>query len=115
MEAPTLKPFSDIEYCEKCGNGKAHDPRVAAFLPPPGLTFCVSYCPGGKEPEEPAETNPLAALLEALPQGPRASMFASSRRPRINICAGIGEEHLHITCTRCQHEFLTKTKPVEAA
>lgn len=29
---------------------------------------------------------------------------------KLNICAGIGEEHLHKICSRCQFEWLTETK-----
>ncbi len=69
------------------------------------------YCPGGQEPEK-EETNPIAAMLHvasktgAVPPGFDAGISKKS----INICAGIGEEHLHRICGRCQYEWLTQTK-----
>lgn len=131
VPVPTLKPFSTITCCEKCGNGDfdflpkggdvSFEPNflglagpqagpIAVAYPPVGLSiFSIRYCAGGKEPTDPAEQNPLAAFLQTVSSGdPR--LLGSTMTPRINICAGIGEEHLHYTCSRCQYEFLMRTK-----
>lgn len=119
METPTIKPFSDVVSCEKCGHGNVdpveppsgpHVPELPLYMVRVAFSsFDVRYCGGGKELENPAEKNPVVSFLQMIGQGdPR--MFASSLPPRINICAGIGEEHLHLTCTRCRHEFLMKPK-----
>jgi hypothetical protein len=129
MEAPKLKPFSESAQCEKCGGQDIFffqdpprianrdpfpigiDPPPVIFAPAPGVVdIRTRYCPGGQEPEARVEDNPLATLLASLPAGPKAEMFTSSLRPRINICAGIGEEHLHKTCPRCGYEWLTKVR-----
>lgn len=44
------------------------------------------------------------------PKLPPGFKLGTPSRPRINICAGIGEEHLHKTCACCQYEWLTQTK-----
>lgn len=116
MEAQTLKPFAEVVTCPKCGDGPAPTgPDSAFFNSPMGvvLSFVTTrYCPGGQEPESPAEPNPMLALIEFV--APKVGFSAGTPKPRLNICAGIGEEHLHKTCSRCQYEWLTRTKDATA-
>lgn len=121
MEAPKLKPFSTITCCEKCGNGYIppnpvglgpQDPAPFILAPVFFSSFTIRYCAGGKEPENPTEQNPVASFLQTV-SAIAPDKLASSLPPRINICAGIGEDHLHLTCTCCQYEFLMQTKPEE--
>ena len=106
MEAPTIKPFSELAQCIKCGAG---DPSTHA-IPMIGVhgPIHTQFCPGGKELEEEQDKNPVEAFLSLLPA---ISNLQLARKPKINICAGIGEEHLHKTCPRCGYEWLTGTKP----
>jgi hypothetical protein len=103
METPTIKPFTESAQCIKCG----------LFDNPQGVIMGMQsiqtrFCPGGQEPECEPDRNPVDALLSLLPA---LSNPLTARKPRINICAGIGEEHLHKTCPRCGFEWLTGTKP----
>jgi hypothetical protein len=99
METPTIKPFTESTQCVKCG---AVDPHPMLMI---GVQ--TRYCPGGQEPETETEKNPIEAFLSLLPS--LGSPLAAARKPGINICAGIGEDHLHKTCSRCGFEWLTKT------
>lgn len=105
MEAHTIKPFSELAECVKCGAGDSMpaSPMIGMFG-----SINTRFCPGGKEPEEEQDKNPIHAILSLLPSlgNPLAAL-----KPRINICAGIGEEHLHKTCPRCGFEWLTGTRP----
>jgi len=59
---------------------------------------------------------PLQAAMQTL-----TSILPDSKRPadligprgKLNICAGIGTEHLHATCSNCNYEFLMATKDSE--
>lgn len=117
MEAQTLKPFADVTTCPKCGDGPApvNPPAADPFFTTAGPGFfpamvfvATRYCPGGQELESPAEVNPVHALIEFV--APKVGFPAVPPKTRLNICWGIGEEHLHKTCSRCQYEWLTRTK-----
>ena len=100
METPTIKPFTESAQCAKCGAGDN------TSVPMMGMTGVHSrYCPGGQEPEVEPDKNPIEALLTLIPA---FSNPLAPRKSRINICAGIGEEHLHKTCSRCGFEWLTR-------
>src|SRR5260221_6069414 len=103
METPTVKPFTESAQCNKCG----------AFDNPQGVIMGMQsiqtrFCPGGQELEAEPDKPPVDAILSLLPT--LLSNPLAARKPRINICAGIGEEHLHKTCPRCGFEWLIKTK-----
>jgi len=103
METPTIKPFTDLAQCVKCGAGdNAHNPMLGMS----GIN--TRYCPGGQELEAEPDKTPVDAILSLLPT--LLSNPLAARKPRINICAGIGEEHLHKTCPRCGFEWLIMTK-----
>ena len=104
METPTIKPFSELAECVKCGAGDNSPNPMLGMM---GIN--TRFCPGGQGPEVEEEKNPIETFLSVLPQ--LAAQKIPSTRPRINICAGIGEEHLHKTCPRCGFEWLTQTKP----
>lgn len=104
METPTIKTYSESEQCVKCG---ALDNPQGVIM---GMqSIHTRFCPGGKELEEEQEKNPIEAFLALVPA--ITNFGAVPRKPKINICAGIGEEHLHKTCPRCGFEWLTQTKP----
>lgn len=58
-------------------------------------TSVTRHCAGGKAPTE------ITSLSEALRNG---------SCERLNLCAGIAEPHLHVTCRNCGFERLMKTK-----
>jgi ribosomal protein S27AE len=108
METPTIKPFTESAQCTKCG---AADYLAMGQPMPSNLMMnpvIMRFCPGGKELEEEEPKNPIEAFLSLLPA--LGSSMAVARKPRINICAGIGEEHLHKTCPRCGFEWLTAVR-----
>ena len=102
-----LNPFSDVSTCIKCGS---------TSLPSHGH-IGTRYCAGGKEPEErPEESHdPMTQIATVFSKV--ASVHNQVGAPlvpsRLNICAGIGEEHLHKTCSGCGYEWLTETKDAE--
>ena len=75
------------------------------------------YCRGGKELENEEAENPMATIMKAatgaLPEQFKSLGFVGPSK--INICAGITEEHLHKICSVCAYEFLMQTKDVAAA
>ena len=104
MEQPTIKPYSETADCIKCGAPDRHPNPMLGVI-----GAATRFCPGGKQLEEDdQDKSPIDAILSLLPA---LSNPMSARKPRINICAGIGEEHLHKTCPRCGFEWLTQTKP----
>lgn len=103
METPTIKPYSESATCVKCGAGDNSPNPMLGMM---GIN--TRFCPGGKELEEEEPKNPIEAFLSLLPA--LGSSLAVAHKPRINICAGIGEEHLHKTCPRCGFEWLTKVR-----
>lgn len=55
--------------------------------------FMVIHCAGGKDPEQAVQV-----------MGGLAHFHAA------NPCAGLSEEHLHVTCKMCGFMFLMKTE-----
>lgn len=126
-----VRPFTELKGCPKCGVGD--EPPV--YPPAPALPIEYAgalpilmgsftplrtrYCPGGQEPESPVELDPMATSLQAamaamtsiIPEHKRPELAAP--RGKINICAGIGQEHLHATCSNCSYEFLMATKDTQ--
>lgn len=89
-------------------------PVVFAAGKVPGAIL-TRYCPGGKEPEQAPEesTDPMMQIATMVSRAASVHNQVGAEtllKPRINICAGIGEEHLHRVCSNCGFEFLTKTK-----
>lgn len=110
--ASRLEPFpAPNAECPKCGAGPGRQPvSLSAFPMPAPSALKLIYCAGGKEPEETTE-NPLMAFMQTVLSGEAfAQKFRSLPLKRINICAGITEEHLHVGCMNCGHEWLTQTK-----
>jgi hypothetical protein len=107
METPTIKPFTELAECVKCGAGDS----LPTSSPMIGMYGQIQtrFCPGGQELEAEPEKTPVDAILSLLPT--LLSNPLAARKPRINICAGIGEEHLHKTCPRCGFEWLIGTRP----
>lgn len=103
METPTIKPFTESAQCVKCG---AADQILTPMM---GMGIGSMFCPGGKQLEEEQEKNPVEAFLSLLPA--ITNLGGVARKPKINICAGVTEEHLHKTCPRCGYEWLIHTKP----
>jgi predicted nucleic-acid-binding Zn-ribbon protein len=113
METPKQQPFSNSVECAKCGSGAVDLKTLPAGIAPRLSGYVtMRYCSGGKEPEAPAEINPLnlAQELIAAATGKPISLGEPVPRGRLNICAGIGEEHLHLTCSWCGYEWLMETK-----
>lgn len=133
-----VKPFVEMLSCPKCGAGKPDRSEIPPLTQEmvdampfgvavpiyngvvPGFSpIRTRYCPGGQEPEQPAELDPMAVSLQAITQ--MTSGLPEHLRPtlpppprgKLNICAGIGEEHLHAVCNNCQYEFLMATKDAE--
>jgi hypothetical protein len=134
-----IKPFGELLSCPKCGAGKPdNQPPMPALTeemvdampfgvaipiyngPMPGFSpIRTRYCPGGQEPETVPELDPIGASLQMIQQ--MTSHLPSHLQPqmpagprgKINICAGIGEDHLHAICNNCQYEFLMATKDAE--
>lgn len=109
-----IEPFTGHHtYCPKCGNGSENQlvHGVGDFNVHPSMRTAlrVRYCAGGKEPEE-TEQNPLSAFLQLIAADAISSKFRTLSLTRVNICAGIGEEHLHVQCVDCGYEWLTQTK-----
>jgi Zn ribbon nucleic-acid-binding protein len=105
-----IEPYSGpTSECAKCGNGSQLSPGPEIFPRMQHATLRVRYCPGGKELEE-TEENPLTAFLQLVSSESISSKFRSVSLKRVNICAGIGEDHLHVTCVDCGYEWLTHTK-----
>lgn len=125
METPTIQRFTESAECVKCGladvlllnpdsalhRSLTHHEPVPPVLFGMGAVSVIQtrYCPGGQEPEVEQPADPVLALFSMLPQ--LANKQLPTLRPKLNICAGIGEEHLHKTCPRCGFEWLTGTKP----
>ena len=119
----TLKPFSEISTCIKCGISEQLR-QMQDFGPPsvflpqgkiPGVIL-TRYCAGGKEPEERPEESPdpmahIAAIFSKVASV--HNQVGALVPAKLNICAGIGEEHLHKTCSACGYEWLMKTKDRE--
>lgn len=107
-----IKPFIAGHVCVKCGAGEI-------LYPPPALhmhSVTIRFCSGGKEPESPLDVDPMTSSFQAA-MNTLSSVFpqqivnhVGEQRGKLNICAGIAEEHLHATCNNCQYEFLIQTK-----
>ena len=127
-----IEPFSNIVACPKCGCGELAANPVSmctagaiegqAFgvslptMPIMGPSYAITtrFCPGGQEPEQKGDNELvetakiMAAAVSAI--NPAASKLIPDSTSKINICAGIAEEHLHRTCSNCGFEFLMATK-----
>jgi predicted RNA-binding Zn-ribbon protein involved in translation (DUF1610 family) len=84
----TVNPFAEIATCPKCGMGDraSEMPQQLSAMPAPAMLGTIvfvltRYCAGAA----PGSTG-------------------------VNLCAGIGHEHLHKICPNCGYEWLTKTK-----
>lgn len=105
-----IEPFTGpMAGCPKCGCGSGNPPNPR-FVPQTFVqsSLRVRYCLGGKEPEENA-AEPVMELLQQIFMAAADKLRAVTVK-RLNICAGITEEHLHVTCVDCGHEWLTQTK-----
>lgn len=128
-----VQPFGDLGTCPKCGHGdpfigKAENAGTVPTFPSSDMPFAViasmpsvlrrRYCPGGQEPETPATAeSDVPKILSAFVGSVLPMLTAmNGAKPNLNICAGVLEEHLHVTCSNCGFEFLMATKdavPVE--
>jgi hypothetical protein len=104
MEMVTMVQATELAaYCERmdcvcrqCGSELNWLDKVKCWLSSSTMAVVNQrYCPGGKEPTE------LVGLPEAMMRG-------SSER--LNVCAGVTEPHLHLTCRSCGFEWLMKVK-----
>lgn len=108
----TLHPFFELSECPKCGSADHSCDDKEAACQRPCRHIRTRYCAGGKPVTEDAPVNPMMALgriMESAQEGKTVSS-ADLTRTEINLCAGVGEEHLHKTCVMCGYEFLTRTK-----
>lgn len=115
-----IEPFADCSACNKCGAADARiqfDPQDGPVAIAPMSPYSVSvintrYCAGGKEPEEKSPVSGIGSVLGHLLEGrlPEGMNLGELGKRTINICAGVMQEHLHKTCSRCGFEFLTETR-----
>ena len=136
LATPQVHAFAQITECPKCGlkdkseekvNAVALSTRTQALFAAldrvlgrlgPALAMRRQYCKGGQGPES-EQKNPLAvvfegaATLSASPGPEFMEKLQELNGRKINICAGIGAEHLHLFCQLCGYEFLMECKDSE--
>lgn len=137
IDSQKLQAFQWEAFCAKCGAGQpVQSPELDAEFKPPepevpphllhptipgqlrgrfpyGYVVFPSplrtvYCAGGKEPES-EEQNPLVGVFK-MATGALPEQLKNLSGRTINICAGIGQEHLHRICSNCGYEFLMQCK-----
>lgn len=137
IETLKLQPFAVSTCCPKCGAGEPApvvppsygdkwsagldtvpaplSPFIAYNGPFMSGTLRTRYCAGGKEPESEGELDPMVQItrVAASITGGKGAADLFHGPGKINICAGITEEHLHRICTNCEYEFLMQTKDSE--
>lgn len=89
-------PFQkQLKTCPKCGWGPTHMPGLfVRWFDLAHCAFRVNYCKGGQDPEKTVTHATIAGLVEQT----------------VNpICAGVGQDHLHISCTHCGFHFLMES------
>ncbi|HLW53227.1 MAG TPA: hypothetical protein VKW06_10330 [Candidatus Angelobacter sp.] len=87
------------------------------FMPtalPESMVFEIHYCAGGKELESEI-TDPMAQTIQMAANLTSGGKMPSIMPKRVNVCAGIFQEHLHRTCIRCRFEVLTECRDAAAA
>ncbi len=96
VRAPVLRQWREHRACPACGErGRLRDRLLQLLRGGPDRFVTVGWCAGGKEPTEPVQVATLAGIREA--EGRYA-------------CAGIAEEHLHITCRNCGRQWLSQVR-----
>lgn len=95
LKPVTLQPFQKtVRHCAKCGGTMMRYPSFIVRTLSLNFTyFSIHHCAGGKDPEQ------AIHLMGGL-----AHMNAA------NPCAGLSEEHLHVTCKMCGFMFLMRTE-----
>lgn len=98
-ELQTLKVVRfqrSIRECPKCGHQRYQVPAwIINLLDLPWTCFSTIYCRGGQSP---IKSN-------------KALTFAGPVDFETNMpCAGITEDHLHVTCKHCNFFFLMMTQ-----
>jgi hypothetical protein len=82
--------------CPKCGIRLNRMDRFKMWLMSSAMaTVNIRYCGGGKQPTE------QVGVVEAMMRG---------KEERFNVCAGVSEPHLHLTCRSCNYEWLMQVK-----
>lgn len=101
-EMKTLKPVPyqrQMKSCPKCGWRPMRLSGVfVRWFDLPHAMFAVSYCRGSMDPER--------DITMALPD---RDVTRTIQIP----CAGVHEDHLHVTCTHCKFHFLMKPRDAE--
>lgn len=109
LNATKLHPYSALCECPKCGNRDHSSDKTVEHA---CFHIRTRYCAGGKDLEEHKPANPMAiigGMMEAAGEG-RNLTTDMLTKTEINLCAGIGEEHLHKVCSSCGFEWMTGTK-----
>lgn len=87
-----LIPFQVLKECPKCGMKNRFVPGwMLRLLGMVSTEFRAAYCKGGLDPQQTVRT-----LL--------------GEREVIATCAGLQEEHLHLSCCHCSAQLLMEVK-----
>jgi ribosomal protein L37E len=102
-ELAVMKPVPfqvQMRTCPKCGWGPSKRPGfLIRWFDIPHAAFKVSWCPGSQDLEKVTKIVTLSGEVD------------HKYNP---VCAGVSENHLHLSCTHCGFHFLMETRDAHA-